>query len=731
MSAMPETRIQPVILCGGHGARLWPLSTERRPKPFLPLLSDRSMLAETADRLKGPCAEFAFAPIFAVGSSRHEALLKEALPGAALVLEPAARNSAAAVAAACLAARPGLLLLLPADHHIADIEAFHRAIGAGIAAAQEGNIVTFGIHPDRPATEYGYIETAGAFELYRAARVATFVEKPDLEAAQAYLASGRHLWNAGIFLARCETLIDELAAHAPDILEAVQAASGGPAAGALDGGQVRRLDPAGFARVRPESIDYAVMEKSERVVVVPAEMGWTDIGDHGALYRHKGSQGQRTHEGAVFTQDAEDCFIRSEGPLVAVRGVRNLAIVATTRGVLVTPLADAGSTKPLAEEAAVRGFAGAISDIKTAEIRNWLFDVCLPVWADAAWDNRHGGFVEALGLDGSPLAASPRRGRVAPRQIFAFSKAKMLGWNDPRADRLIADGLDWLDTRGRSQSGAWASLLSPAGEALDPTATLYDHAFIALAGAWAYRACGEVRAREMAEEALTIIESRMADPLNGGYFDSEHRNAPRRSNPHMHLLEAALSLYQATSDSAVLDLALSVVELFESRFFDVRSGALTEFFGSDWSRTEDDAGRLSEPGHCYEWAVLLAFFEEAEGRDLVSWRRRLIQFADCTGRGPAGFAYDAVTTDKRVLKSTRRLWPQLEMFRARLFHPETAAPGEAERLLTCIQASYLSDGPQGGWMDAYDENGRPCAPHVPASMLYHIVTAFSPLCWRV
>lgn len=468
------------------------------------------------------------------------------------------------------------------------------------------------------------------------------------------------------------------------------------------------------------------MEKSEAVSVVPVEMGWADIGNHGALYAIKSALGARTHEGAVFTQSADGCFIRSEGPLVAVRGVRNLAIVATTRGVLVTPLADAGSTKPLAEDAAVRGFAGAISETATEETRRWLFETRLPHWADTAWNSRRGGFVEALDLDGRPLADPPRRDRVAPRQVFAFAKANILGWTDPRADRLVVDGLDWLEREGMTSCGGWAAVVSPEGEAIDVTATLYDHAFVALACAWAHRATAEPRAREMAGTALSVIVEKMGEAALGGFFDDDRQTAPRWSNPQMHLLEASLALYQATSDRSALDLALSVVELLESRFFDAPSSPLTEYFETDWSRAKRARGRLSEPGHCYEWAVLISFFQEAHGRDLISWRRRLIGFADRAGRDRSGFAYDVVSTDGAVLEASRRLWPQLKMFRARLFHPETAAPGEAERVLENVMSTYPADRPAGGWLDAYDSSGNPAAQTVPASMLYHILTAFSP-----
>lgn len=729
MSDLPVSVVQPVILCGGHGARLWPLSTERRPKPFLPLMTQRSMLAETAARVCGETTGLRFLPVMAVGSVRHEALLKTELSGAALVLEPVARNSAAAVAAACLAASEGLVLLLPADHHIADVDAFRQAVSDGAAAASTGRIITFGVRPYRAATGYGYIEVKDVLAPGAVAPVARFVEKPDLATAQSFLAGGRHLWNAGIFLVRSDILLGELNHHAPDILAAVRKAYG-EETGPLAQGEVRRLHPVAFSKAPSDSIDYAVMEKSDRVSVVQTDMGWADIGDYGALHALKQTLGSGAHEGAVFTQNAENCFIRSDGPLVAVRNVRDLAIVATPRGVLVTPLEDASSTKSLAEDAAMRGFAAAISPERGEQVRRWMFDSALPLWADSAWDSRCGGFFEAISMDGRPLPDLARRGRVAPRQVFAFSKAKLLGWNDPRASTLIADGLDWLDTRARAPSGFWAGLMSADGEVLDPTATLYDHAFVVLAGAWAYRATGETRARDIAEEALEIVVRTMSDRVHGGFFDDERREGLRRSNPHMHLLEASLALYQATGESEALELGLSIVELFEERFFETRTGALTEHFERDWSRAQGDAGLLSEPGHCYEWAVLLGFFEEACDRDLISWRRRLIGFADRTGRNAEGFACDAVTTQGEVLKSSRRLWPQLEMFRARLFHPETAAPGEAERVLDRIFKTYLSAGPDGGWMDAYDGDGRPSAETIPASMLYHILTAFSPLCWR-
>lgn len=725
MAGTQEQAIHPVILCGGRGTRLWPISSDHAPKPFLPLISGRSMLAETAARVERSENGVAFGELTAIGSSRHEDLLRRELPEAGLVLEPLPRNSAPAVAAACLGRlREDLVLILPADHHVGDLAAFHRALAAGARAAREGAIVTFGIKPDHPATGYGYIRAPEA-GLERPAPVERFVEKPARDVAERYLEEGGYWWNAGIFLFSAGTMLDAFRAHAPDILDAVQAALLQPLPPAP--GATVRLDPARFAECRSESVDYAVMERADDVQVVPVDMGWSDIGDYAALHALKSPKGGNVCEGPVFALETDGCYVRSEGPMVAVRGLSGIAVAATPRGVLVTPLAEAASTKPLAEDAARRGFAACLQSETIARVRGWLFEDCLPFWAERAWDARRGGFVEAIGLDGQPLGDLERRGRVLPRQIYAFAHASLLGWSDPRAIDLVNKGLDYLDTRARSPHGGWAGALTPEGEPASDVRALYDHAFIVLAGAYAFMATGETRARDIGEEALSFIEAELADHVHGGFFDRSPRGEWRRSNPHMHLLEAALAMHRATGEARFTALAQTIVELFETRFFDPRSGALTETFAPDWSRAPGAPGDLVEPGHCYEWAVLLGFFEDETGRDLISWRRRLIGFADRVGRNREGFALDGVDRGANIVKGSRRLWPQLEMFRARLFHPETAPPGEASRVLDRILESYLAGGPHGGWIDAFDAQGRPAASAVPASMLYHMLTAFDPL----
>ena len=265
--------IRPVILAGGAGTRLWPLSTVERPKHLLPLLGEETLFAQTLARFGE-----GFSPPIVVANRAQEKELRAAAPHARLLLEPMKRDSAAAIAlAAELADGDELLLICPSDHFIADVAAFHRAIDLAAPTAEAGKIVTFGIEPDHPATGFGYI-AAGEGEGVR--NVARFVEKPPLERAEAMLAEGGHYWNAGIFLGMARTWRDELERHAP----AIRAAAQGALANASVDGAVIRVDEQAFAASPSKSIDYAVMEHSDLVAVVPVSMGWSDVGSWAAVF---------------------------------------------------------------------------------------------------------------------------------------------------------------------------------------------------------------------------------------------------------------------------------------------------------------------------------------------------------------------------------------------------------------------------------------------------------------
>ncbi|MCB2112515.1 MAG: mannose-1-phosphate guanylyltransferase/mannose-6-phosphate isomerase [Parvularculaceae bacterium] len=344
--------IQPVIMSGGAGTRLWPMSRAARPKQFLPLVAETSLFQETAMRMTSDeAAEFA-APIIVAGEAHAEiiaAQLKEiGVSPAAIIIEPCPRNTAAvaAVAAAWTAKmRPGALCLLaPADHHIADARAFRAAVAQGAGAASKGAIVTFGVRPSEPHTGYGYIE-AGAPMAEGVAEVAAFREKPDLQTAEHYVASGRHFWNAGIFLYAPEAMTGELAVHAPAIGRAADAAL----RDAQSDGALCRLDAARFAECPADSIDYAVMEKTSRAAVVgPLDAGWSDIGAWTAI--EGGEQDAR-----VAAIDCDGVVIRTDGPFVGALAVSDLVIVATKDAVLVAPKSRAQDVKKIVEELKARG----------------------------------------------------------------------------------------------------------------------------------------------------------------------------------------------------------------------------------------------------------------------------------------------------------------------------------------------------------------------------------------
>ncbi len=743
-AGVPETVIRPVILCGGSGTRLWPVSTPARPKQHRALISDASMIAQTAARTAGSSLEdLSFEAPLAVGAAAMEAALAADLPEAALLLEPAGRNSAPAIAAAALLCpEEALLLILPADHHIGDIEAFHRALLAGAAPARAGDLVTFGVKPDQPATGYGYIEAGDLCEgargdpAFAPRKAVRFVEKPDRQTAQGYLETKRFFWNAGVFLFQAGAMRAALKRHAPDILDATALAlpDAAPVAG-----RPARLDPQAFAAVRSQSIDYAVMEpaaKEGRVSVAPVDMDWSDIGDHAALYavRARGLQPDaNVCEGPVVAEESTGCFIRSDGPPVLVRGARDLIVAASPHGVLVAPRGEAANIRSGVERLNRLGPAAGLPAQACHAAARWLTRA-LSVWAARAWDARRGGFVEQLDLDGRPDAEAVRRVRVQARQIYTFSAALGLGLLPEETARpLILNGLDYVHARTKSPAGGFHHRLTPGGEPADTRRDFYDAAFMALAGVQAWKASGEPAGLELMREAFGFIEEALSDAAGLGWIEGREADGsvvsgPRRANPHMHLLEASLAAHRLAGEAGALDRARRIVDLFEGRFFHGPSGAVIEFLDAELNPAGGHQGRIAEPGHCYEWAVLLAEFERADGRDLVSWRRRLVGFADRFGRDPvSGFARNAVLFDGTVIDGARRLWPQLEMLRARLVQPECAEPGEAALLLHRLMTGYLSDGPEGGWMDAYDEAGTASAGAVPASMLYHFMTAFAPL----
>ncbi len=333
--------IYPVILSGGSGTRLWPMSRTLYPKQLLRLLGDDSLLQQTVRRVADPSR---FAAPLLVANEEHRFIVAEQLREArarsrALLLEPVGRNTAPA---ACIAALilaesepEALMLLLPSDHIIGDETAFAAAIDRAEAAARAGALATFGITPERPETGYGYIRRGAPVDgITGVFRVAEFVEKPALDAAEHFVASGEHFWNGGMFLFSAALFLDELEGMRPDIVGACRSAL----ADARRDDDFIRLDKAAFENCPADSIDYAVMEHTSRAAVVPVAMAWSDVGSWDALWEisDKDAAGNAI-AGNVIAEDTRNCYLRSEAGLVAAIGIEDLVVVATGDALMLAP----------------------------------------------------------------------------------------------------------------------------------------------------------------------------------------------------------------------------------------------------------------------------------------------------------------------------------------------------------------------------------------------------------
>jgi mannose-1-phosphate guanylyltransferase len=344
-----RTLITPVILSGGSGTRLWPMSRDEKPKQFLPLTAEATMFQLTLERVADAAR---YAPPLIVANARHADLIEAQCGERAvtLVLEPLARNTAPAIALAALVAPlDAPLLVMPSDHVIGDPQAFAAAVDAALPLVERGWLATFGITPDGPETGYGYIRI-GDEVAPGANSVARFVEKPDLDTAVAMIATGDYVWNGGIFMFRADAYLRALEAHAPAMLAAARAAI----EGATRDGQRLHPDEAPFAASPSDSIDYAVMEKvaeaeGGRVAVVPVSMGWSDVGSWDALHAIGADEDGHAHHGDVIAIDTTNCLFRSDGVRIAAVGVADLIVVASGNDVLILPRGQSQQVKRIVE----------------------------------------------------------------------------------------------------------------------------------------------------------------------------------------------------------------------------------------------------------------------------------------------------------------------------------------------------------------------------------------------
>jgi mannose-1-phosphate guanylyltransferase len=336
--------ITPVILSGGGGTRLWPMSRPECPKQFLALTSDKTMFQMTLERVSDRATYNP--PVIVCGNAHRDLverqLLEIGIIDGCIILEPSARNTAPAIALAALVQvdPKSPLLVMPSDHVITDIASFHTAIQSAKLVLDDGWMSTFGIEPSAPETGYGYIQMADTIAP-NVNRVERFIEKPDHERAAEMISGGSYVWNAGIFLFRADSYLDALSLHAPDISAAVQSAM---SSASLDGNLICP-DAAAFAASPSDSIDYAVMEKADRVAVVPVNMGWSDVGSWDALYD---LEAIALPENATEIEGSGN-LIRSDGIRIHIAGVQNMIIVASGNDIMIVPRGKSQDVKKIVE----------------------------------------------------------------------------------------------------------------------------------------------------------------------------------------------------------------------------------------------------------------------------------------------------------------------------------------------------------------------------------------------
>lgn len=750
-------KIVSFIMSGGIGSRLWPLSREDFPKQFHDFSGHGSMLSQTVNRLNYKNKN----PIHLIASEAHASRLHQDIAGLNLnggrpLFEPVGRNTAAAVALASQIAiaeegEDSLVLIVPSDHEISTNDDFWASIEEGKQAAQQGRIVVFGIMPNKAETGYGYIETTkdnnkdttNKILGKHVFNVKRFVEKPNLETAQAYVKSGNFLWNSGIFLFCAKTMRENFLKLSPDIWNKTAKAL-----------QSAKTDISGtwfafddYINIQSTSVDYAIMEHAQNIALVRAKFHWNDLGSWQSLLDAQGENNHRDEFGNVIIGDvvAIDCehsYLRSQGGLLSAVGLRNMAVVSTADATFVAPVSQSQNVREVVAKLEKSGRLEAkftpapdrmpIAGSYSARVEHWLFEETLPLWSTRGVNDK-GGFYEALGFDGLPIIGE-RRMRTMARQIYAFAIAGEMGWNGP-AHQLIDHGLDFILKNGQTIKGGWASSFDTNGNILDPTEDLYDQAFVLLALAHAHKG-GHKKALPAAIESFAFLDNYLMDKNGQGFFETANGERQwRRSNPHMHLLETFLTWYDVTGNTDYLQRATRIVNLFKSHFFDRDSWTLGEFYDTQWQSATGEAGTICEPGHHFEWASLLITHEnfcakaKIKSEPLVPFARKLYAFGIANGLNRAtGLAYNSVSRAGLPIDRNSRSWPQTEVIKAAIALDGNQGPDlkpEIEARVGRLFRWHIDAAPKGLWIDLIDENGRGRSNQVPASIFYHLVCALT------
>lgn len=664
--------IFPVIMCGGAGTRLWPASRPSRPKPFIPLSGNRSPFQETVERVAPLVTDGGV--LVVVGGAAHRQTILEQLEetgqSAVVLLEPEGRESAAAMAAAALWTRrqqaDAINLFVASDHHIPDQDAFRQAVATAAAAAEQGRIVTLGLVPTEASPAYGYIAPQGP----GLAEVRAFIEKPDRDTAGRYIAAG-YLWNSGNFIVRADVLDQEIRQSTVGLSEAVARALDE----ASDDGDALLLGPS-FAAAPRISIDYAVMEKTQRASVLPVDFEWSDLGSWDTV--HASGEGD---VGLHVLEDSDGCLVRAcDGVMVAAIGVRNLGIIVERDAVLVTDLARSQDVKkvvrrlsqlspqhldfaPPPEEGLEEGLV---------RLAAWLRQSALPLWCTLGQQS-DGRFETVLGLDGRRLDA-PASVKMQLRQLQVYAEAGRWNWQGP-----------------------WRATLRSALKALakshdDDALTLHERGL--LEGALG-------RIALVAPDLLTECgwANREREPLRL----SEAIAASERSSRYISLLDASLAddPAQAPHLDALADQIMSQVR---ARFLDAEAGVIGEQPLNQLERNDP-----VDPGRQFEWAWLVARYGLKRGdradldlaRKLFASGRRGV---DLTRRA----VIDAMSRQGERLSTRARLSAQTQWMKAALTLAEAADDqretflGQAAQAQRAVWNHLL---PSGQWRAKRLENG--------------------------
>ena len=754
-------RLVPVIMAGGIGARLWPLSRDDTPKQFLRPLDESSLLQQTVERLitgQNPLhierivvvTNAAFADKTREQLSHFESIKFEFL------FEPAIRNTGPATAAAALYVKKtdpnAIIAMLAADHHIAKDGEFRRILQiAHRVAAHDDAVVTFGIQPNRPETGYGYIRYKS--EQDEVAIVDAFVEKPDFEKAKSWLASGDYLWNSGMFIFPAQKVVDEFTTHHPEIQESVRLAMN---EGKHTNNSVY-LQSQHYVSCQSISIDYAIMEHVENMKVIPANIGWFDVGAWEQVAEIDAGENISNPLVTQFNSDAT--YVLPNNKNIVTVGTKNLVIVDTPDALLVCDRNQTQDVKKIYEnfrEHKPEMLITPFHSLKTIEkkefnknrIKAWLLDDALPFWLKNSNDLDNGGVIESFTRDGFPLIDEPRRVRVLLRQIYAFSYAKHSGW-DGNADPYLELNLSFLLNKAQfdddQNSTGYIHSLHANGDPLDINRMAYDQAFAILAFSWVYKITDDNAALVNIKKTLAFIDKYLNGMGDGGLLskpavqgdeansreilDQEKIPTAKFANPHMHMLEACMAAYIATNDQTYLDRATSVVTLFKSNIFDNERNVLFELFDEHMNPVSLEDGQWIEPGHMFEWSHLLAQYSVLSGDDCSAYSSKLFAMAETYGKSETtGLVLDKLDTNWRALEPTSRFWPQLERLRAIISLKKTGNNSldlKIEDAIHEIFEHFLSQTAAGLWEDKLDYDGNLLSDKVPQSTFYHIITAFS------